>query len=75
MRTYEYWRHRKTREIWAVELKDGVVVGCAGPLHPGDVGPDFLPGYDYTPEGAVVLEAARDAFELLDEAALLLLGG
>jgi len=73
MRTYEFWRERGTGDIWAVELEDGIVAACAGPLRPGDIDPAFLDGYDYSPAEAARLEAAREEFDLLDEAALLLL--
>lgn len=72
MRTYEFWRERRTRDIWAVELEDGIVAACAGPLHPGEIDPAYLDGYDYSPAEAERLEAAREEFDLLDEEALLL---
>ena len=72
METHEFWRE-KTGEIWAVVLRQGVVVGCAGPLRPDDVDPDYLSGYDYSTNGAARIERERDEFDLLDEATLQLL--
>jgi hypothetical protein len=73
MRTHEFWRESKSGEIWAVELSDGVVSACRGPLDPDEVAVDYLSGYDYTVAAAAELEARREEFELLDEQALLLL--
>jgi hypothetical protein len=73
MRTHEFWRERRTGHIWAVELEDGIVAACAGPLHPGDIDPEYLDGYDYSRAEAARLGAAREEFDLLDEEALLLL--
>ena len=73
MRTYEFWRERSTGDIWAVEFDDGIVAACAGPLHPRDIDPQYLDGYDYSRAEAARLEAAREEFDLLDEEALLLL--
>jgi hypothetical protein len=75
MRTHEFWRDRETGETLAVELLDGVVTGCAGPLHPSEISTSFLERYSYDSHEAARVEAARDRFELLDEEALFLLGG
>jgi hypothetical protein len=64
MKTYEFWRERATGRLWAVELRDGVVVGCCGPLHRSDVEAQFLPTLDYSPERAGLMEADREAFDL-----------
>jgi hypothetical protein len=66
MRTYEYWRERETGHVWAVELSEGVVVGCCGPLHPSELEERFLPTLDYSPERAAWTEAHRDAFDLFE---------
>lgn len=31
-RKREFWKHLRTGEIWAVEVHDGRVVACCGPL-------------------------------------------
>jgi hypothetical protein len=72
METHEFWRER-TGDIWAVVLKQGVVVACAGPLRPDDVDPDYLSGYDYVTRGADRIEREREEFEVLDEATVHLL--
>jgi hypothetical protein len=75
MRTHEFWRDGETGEMWAVELGDGIVTGCAGPLHRSEVDPSFLERYTYESRHAASIEAARDRFEPLDEQSLFLLGG
>lgn len=68
MRAAEFWRERETGEIWAVELEDGVVSRCHGPLHWSEVNPTFLrEGYDYEEDEAAEIEARREEFEALDE--------
>ena len=64
MKTFEYWRERETGEVWAVELLEGVVVGCCGPLDPSELEEQFLKAFDYTAERATWVEANRDAFDL-----------
>ncbi|HZO97971.1 MAG TPA: hypothetical protein VFB42_11410 [Gaiellaceae bacterium] len=67
-KTHEFWRERRTGEIWAVELVDGVVVGCCGPLHHKEVVASYLPTFEYAPAGADRIEAGRDGFDLVDPA-------
>lgn len=62
MITFEFWRNRETGEILAVKLLDGIVVGCAGPLHHDDVDPEFLEDLDYASEGADRVEETRELF-------------
>jgi hypothetical protein len=66
MTTYEFWRHGRTGEVWAVKLVEGVVVGCCGPLHHDDLDRDFLEGLDYAEEPAASIEAAREEWALLE---------
>jgi hypothetical protein len=73
MRTREFWQERATKEIWAVELRDGCVVGCFGPIDRDEISPDYLQRYSCRPDGAAEIDALRDHFDLLDEDALLLL--
>jgi hypothetical protein len=73
MKTHEFWRETKTGEIWAIELSDGAVSGCCGPLAPDAVATDYLLGYDYTAALAAELDRRREEFELLGEEALLFL--
>lgn len=64
MKTYEFWRERESGEVWAVELVDGIVVACCGPLEHSEIDEQFLPGLDYSSERAEWVEAHRDAFDL-----------
>jgi hypothetical protein len=66
MVTYEFWRHSGTGEVFAVQLLDGVVVGCSGPLHHDDIDPAFLEDLDYAEEGAAAIEATREEYALLE---------
>ena len=76
MRSYEFWRETETEEVWAVELQDGIVVGCAGPLHWSEINPAFLhEGYDYRTAEATALEARREEFEPLGEADIVTIFG
>ena len=34
-RKREFWKHLRTGEVWAVEVHDGRVVTCCGPLPRG----------------------------------------
>jgi hypothetical protein len=66
MKSYEFWRERATGSIWAVELLQGVVVGCCGPLARSEIEERFLRTFDYGPARAAETEANRDAFDLYD---------
>jgi hypothetical protein len=66
MKTFEYWRERESGEVWAVELLDGVVAGCCGPLGPGELDERFLATFDYAPERAAWTETHREAFDLFE---------
>jgi hypothetical protein len=66
MRTYEFWRERGTGEVWAVDLREGVVAGCCGPLDHSELDEAFLETFDYSPDRAPWVEAHRDAFDLVD---------
>lgn len=76
MTTHEFWRETASGEVWAVELEDGVVSRCLGPLHWSEIHPTFLrEGYEYSSDEAEAVEARRQEFEPLDETAVLLLAG
>jgi hypothetical protein len=64
MKTYEFWRERGTGEVWAIELLEGAVVGCCGPLDQSEIEEQFLPTFDYSPERAAWTEERRDLFDL-----------
>jgi len=63
LKTYEYWRERATGHVWAIELVDGVVVGCCGPLDRDELEERFLPTLDYSGELAAWAESTREDFE------------
>jgi hypothetical protein len=74
--THEFWRETETGEVWAVELEDGVVRRCCGPLHWSEITLSWLKaGYDYRPEGARDLELRRADFEPLDEVTVTMIAG
>jgi hypothetical protein len=64
MKTYEFWREGGTGKIWAVELLEGIVVGCCGPLDHSELEEQFLETFDYSEERAPWVEGHRDAFDL-----------
>jgi hypothetical protein len=66
MTTHEFWRDTATGQVWAVELEDGVVSGCCGPLDWSEVDEDFLGSFDYLPDYASWVEANREQFALLE---------
>ena len=66
MKSHEFWRERATGSIWAVELLQGRVVGCCGPLARREIDERFLPAFDYSPERAPSTEADRGAFDVYD---------
>jgi hypothetical protein len=65
---HEFWIERSTQAIWAVELHDGVVRACYGPLLLDDVEDDLLETFDYSTGGAAWIEMNRDRFGTLKPA-------
>ena len=39
---YEVWHHPRSGEVWAVELTDGKVAKCCGPIAERDFTPDLI---------------------------------
>lgn len=66
MKMYEFWRERRTGEVWAMKLFEGVVVGCCGPLDHSELDEKFLEAFDYSPDRSAWIEEHRDAFDLYD---------
>lgn len=64
MITHEFWRDTTTGHLWAVELQDGVIAGCCGPLDWSEIDDRFLDSFDYTPSLVAWMEASREQFEL-----------
>lgn len=59
----EFWRHRRTGEVYAVRLDaQGHVMGSTGPLGPGWVREDLLETFQYGPDDARWLSAHRREF-------------
>jgi len=48
MVTRQFWAHKQTGEVWAVQLRDGVVTGSCGPLHHSER--SDLDALEYDPE-------------------------
>lgn len=59
---HEFWMERSTQAVWAIELHDGLVTACYGPLLPEDVDEDLLGTFDYSPGGAAWIEMHRERF-------------
>ena len=59
---HEFWIERSTQAVWAIELHDGVVTACYGPLLSEDVEDDLLETFDYSPGGAAWIETNRERF-------------
>jgi hypothetical protein len=66
MKGHEFWRERASGEVWAIELVDGVVAGCCGPLEHNELEEGFLETFDYTAERSSWVEAHRADFDLYD---------
>ncbi|MEZ5102386.1 MAG: hypothetical protein R3C15_21805 [Thermoleophilia bacterium] len=61
---YEFWRDRKSGEVWAIELEDGRVRGVAGPIDPKLASYATLGAADYRPDEAQRIDHARESFAL-----------
>lgn len=75
MRQHELWRDRRNGDVWAVELNDGIVTACDGPLHWSDLSLSYLDGYSYRPDGALAIERDREHFDPLNELDILAMEG
>jgi len=64
MNSYELWRERGNGEVWAMQLLDGVVVGCCGPLALRNRETSYLSSLEYSARRAPWVEAHRDAFDV-----------
>lgn len=62
---HEFWMEGSSRAVWAVELHDGVVAACWGPLLPEDVEEDLLDAFAYGTGGAAWIEANRERFSAI----------
>ena len=59
---HEFWIEETTGWIWAVELTDGVVSACFGPLLWDDIDDDLLEVFEYSSGGAAWLQSRREHF-------------
>lgn len=64
LKAHEFWRERSSGRVYAVQLVDGLVTGCCGPLDMSEIDDEFLPTFDYSEERAGWLEQHREEFEL-----------
>ena len=60
--TREFWKYKPTGRAWAVELRDGVIVGAAGPLDAEDVHPIILGYLEYFSYEGVWVKERREHF-------------
>jgi hypothetical protein len=59
----EFWRHRETREVWAVTLTvGGRVVAACGPLRPSQAHALLLPYLPWSEAEGARVERARHLF-------------
>ena len=60
----EYWRDTKRASVWAVEIQDGQVVRCCGPLSLGEAELDeeLLDTLDYSKRRAAWIRSQADRF-------------
>jgi hypothetical protein len=58
----EFWIEEVTGAIWAVELRDGDLAGCYGPLLLDEVDEDLLECFEYSRGGVAWIEQHRDRF-------------
>ena len=61
---HEYWRDTRTDHVWAVEIEDGKLVACFGPLSLGEAQLDgeLLDGLGYSTRRVSWLDTHRDRF-------------
>ena len=62
---YEYWQHRETREVWAVKLDGGRMIGAAE-LPRVDVSEDLLPYLAYRADDLAELQKREGEFRRID---------
>jgi hypothetical protein len=70
MISHEFWRETTTGKVWAVELREGVVTGCCGPLTVGELEDEFLAFFDYSSVDAAAVEASREEYDVYQPGAL-----
>jgi hypothetical protein len=60
----EFWRDTKRPDVWAVEIREGKVVRCSGPLAIGmaELDGELLDSLDYSTEKAAWIRKHPDRF-------------
>ena len=58
----EYWRHKPTGALWAVELRDTAIVAVCGPMDARNGHPDLLDYLPYDIRDVVWVRRNRDDF-------------
>lgn len=58
----EYWLHKPTGRMWAVEVVDGTVRAAGGPLAVEDAAPELLDHLPYDRGEAPWINRAREEF-------------
>lgn len=58
----EFWMEGATHAVWAVELEDGTVAACYGPLLPSEIDDELLDTFEYSRGGAAWIELNRERF-------------
>jgi hypothetical protein len=66
MTTYELRRERSSGEVWAVHLRDGIVIGCCGPLAARASDPRFLYELDDVSDLAGWIDGRRDELDIAE---------
>ena len=63
---HEFWIYKPTGRAWAVELRDGVIVGAAGPIDAEDAHPIILDYLEYFAYEAMWVNEQRNQFVRID---------
>jgi hypothetical protein len=64
-RQHEYWRHSPSGEVWAVEIHDGQLAGCCGPIDADGIDPQLLPNLPYDRRDVAWLQTHAVEFKRL----------
>lgn len=59
---HAFWIETQLQLVWAVELDDGVVTACYGPLTMDEIDDDLLETFDYGPGGAAWIREHSERF-------------
>lgn len=66
---YQYWQHRTSGDVFAVEIEDGTedtVVSAFGPVYHGDRTVANLPDFDFNHEDGDFVAAMLDEWQAAD---------